>query len=218
MPTGARPNPPPHSMHMVILGNVDGFPWANTFWVRNGNAQVPTQNDFTTFAANFGVAYWSHMKATLSEKVVGTEVTGLYYDSAGAELAAAVSNVTAGLSTGAVCPANVALCIGWRVQQHYRGGHPRTYLPGVPVTALLNSRSFVAAYASNAAQAASQFHNDVNATTNGAIQGCKLGIVSFVLRKEWRSPPVFRDFVYPSAHADQRIDSMRRRLGRDIPP
>jgi len=67
-------------------------------------------------------------------------------------------------------------------------------------------------------QGAKDFHVGVDAISQGLFSSSKLGIVSFVLRKEWRAPPVFRDFTLGAAHADERIDSMRRRLGRDIPP
>jgi len=36
-----------------------------------------------------------------------------------------------------------------------------------------------------------------------------------VLRKAWRTPPVFRDFVPGGATVDSRIDTQRRRLGPD---
>jgi hypothetical protein len=205
-------------MHLAVLGTVGDAPFANTFWVRNGNAITPSQGDLTAWVSNFGLYYRNRILPHLSSSVVLSEVTALYYDTNGAELAAAVSETGNGGVTGPVTPANVSLCIGWRVQQHYRGGHPRTYLPGIPQAEVATARLFNAAYVGLVVQSASDFHGDVNNTPGGNIQGAKLGIVSFVLRKEWRNPPVFRDFVYPSAHGDPRIDSMRRRLGHDIPP
>lgn len=205
-------------MHLAILGLIGDAPFANTFWVRNGNAQNPTQGDFTNFTNNFATSYKTYILPHLSSSVVLNECSSLYYTEQGAELAGAVSVTGNGGVTGTTLPANVSLCVGWRVQQHYRGGHPRTYLPGIPAAELASARLFSAAYVALVAQAAQNFHADVNNNTAGAIGLCKLGVVSFVLRKEWRNPPVFRDFILPSAHADQRIDSMRRRLGRDLPP
>jgi len=88
----------------------------------------------------------------------------------------------------------------------------------MPSSQLADVRSFTPAYVGSVATSANDFHTDINEINRGAIQSVKLGIVSFVLRKEWRSPPVFRDFIPGQAHCDTRVDSMRRRVGRDIPP
>jgi hypothetical protein len=39
----------------------------------------------------------------------------------------------AGLASGTTAPANLAVVISWQIGRRYRGGHPRTYLPG-PIT------------------------------------------------------------------------------------
>lgn len=218
MPTGQRPDPPAHTIHITALGTLDGFPWANTFWLRNGNAQTPVQADFTTVVNNFGSKYVTNFLPHLSHTLIMSEFSALYYETGGASLAAAVGYSTIGGDPGNTAPANVSCCIGWRVQAHYRGGHPRTYLAGIPTSKFANSRQFSTAYASAVAGSAAAFHREVNGLSAGALSSLKLGIVSFVLRKEWRNPPVFRDFIIDSAHVDPRIDSMRRRLGRDIPP
>jgi len=218
MPIGARPNPPAHCAHFTVNGTVDGFPVANTFWVRNGNAVTPSGADFTSFNNKVGEHFGAFFCPQLSNRFALTDVEGLYYDQAGAELAAGTSHTNPGGKPVGCPPLNVSMCVGWRVQQHYRGGHPRTYLPAPPLDAITNGRSFTAGYASAVAGAAANFHSNINAISFGAFTSAKLGIVSFVLRKEWRSPPVFRDFVTGGAHCDTRIDSQRRRLGHDIAP
>jgi hypothetical protein len=39
--------------------------------------------------------------------------------------------------------------------------------------------------------------------------------VSFQLHKDWRDPPVFRDYTPGAAVVDSRIDTQRRRVGPD---
>ena len=218
MPTGQRPSPPNHSAHITVLGLQDNFPWANTFWIRNGGEQVPSQSEFTTLTNEFAQQYVNHILPLISTSTSMSEVTGLYYANGEAQLASAISVTNPGQKAGTPMPLNVSCCIGWRVQQHYRGGHPRTYLAGIVIDVILNGRQFLPAYAADVANHANAFLAGVNGISEGAFSSCHLGVVSFVLRKEWRSPPVFRDFVPGSAHCDPRVDSQRRRLGRDVPP
>jgi len=213
-----RPLPPPHTAHFTVLGTFDGAPWANTFWMRNGNAVTPSQDDFTQVVASFNFEFDHYILQELVQDVAVAEVSALYYEAGGAQMQGAVASTFKGHKNEASFPANVACCVGWRVQQHYKGGHPRTYLVGPPRSAQASSRTFDPAYVQDVAIRANEFNLSVNSISSGAWQGGKLGIVSFVFRKAWREPPVFRDFVTGSAHCDPRIDSMRRRLGRDVPP
>jgi hypothetical protein len=186
--------------------------------MRNGNAVVPSQDDFTQIVASFNFEYDHYILQELSQLVRVQEVSALYYEAGGAQMQGAVASTYQGHKAEGSFPANVAVCVGWRVQQHYKGGHPRTYLVGPPLSAQASSRTFDPAYVADVAIRANEFNLSVNSLTAGAWSGGKLGIVSFVFRKQWRDPPVFRDFVTGSAHVDSRIDSMRRRLGRDVPP
>jgi len=204
--------------HFTVIGSLSGFPWANTFWMRNGNAQTPSQTDFTGVTNAFGELFKSRLLPVLSSETTIVECVGLYYDGTGAIMEGATSHTGAGANAGGTFPLNVSLCIGWRVQAHYKGGHPRTYLAGIPLSAKQNARTFTSTYVSQVAGNAASFHDDVNAMNTGLWSSGKLGIVSFVNRKEWRTPPIFRDFIPSSAHCDVRIDSQRRRLGRDLPP
>lgn len=218
MPAPPRPLPPAHSAHFTVLGTVSGNPVANTFWVRNGNAVLPSQADLNAFTNTVVGHYAFNFMPELSRDFVLNQCSCLYYIATGAELEAVISNTTVGGRAFASLPLNVAACVGWRVQQHYRGGHPRMYLPAIATADVQGPRSLTATKASALAGAGNAFHLGVNGSSAGAFTGAKLGIVSFVFRKAWRDPPVFRDFVTNSAHCDTRIDSMRRRLGHDIPP
>jgi len=193
-------------------------PWANTFWVRNGNAQTPTPAEFQAYVVDFMGAYATYFPPRLVAGWQTGGATGLYYGPAGAEVAASATQSAPGALAVPSAPANVAACIGWAVQQHYRGGHPRTYLCGIPNNEFATAKTFSSAFITAVTLAANNFQNLVNSSSRGNMSAVKLGVVSFVLRKEWRSPPVFRDFVVPGAHMDNRVDSMRRRLGRDLPP
>ena len=219
MPTGQRPNPPAHVAHFAVRGTVlGGSTWANTFWLRNGNAQTPTQSDFQSVVVDAAAQWNNNFKGLLSNQLTINDVTGLYYGPTGGELFGETVLNQQGGDTEPSTPANVAACIGFTVQQHYRGGHPRMYLAGIGLSKLQDPSHFSTAFVTACVQAANAMNNGLNQTSHGNFSSSKMGIVSFVLRKEWRNPPVFRDFITNAAHMDARVDSMRRRLGRDIPP
>jgi hypothetical protein len=201
-------------MRVTINGVCDTSPSANVFWVRNGNASQPTFTDLNSVAADVANAF-VNLLPNLSERWHGNGASWLYWDPSGEASGGEVPFNVAGGSTGPVAAANVACCITWQVQTHYKGGHPRTYLAGIPDTGIQDNTTWVTAYRVNIAAAANQFHFAVNAISHGAFSSSHLGTVSFQLNKLWRDQPVFRDFVHPNATVDSRIDSQRRRLGRD---
>lgn len=219
VPTGQRPNPPPHVAVIVCKGTLTGaVPWANVFWLRNGNAATPSQSDFDSVVGDFRQQFAGLFGAHLVAGWTTTEAQGLYYGSAGIDLKGTSVVSNNGTISVPSAPANVAACIGWTIQAHYRGGHPRTYFCGVPNNEFATAKSFSTAFVASMVQAANAFHSAVNQISHGNFGSAHLGTVSFVLRKEWRSPPLFRDYTPSQAHMDTRIDSMRRRVGRDIPP
>lgn len=193
-----------------------GTAWANTFWMRNGNAQTPNENDFANSCASFHAVWLQHFLEHISIEctVLGTE--GLYYDAVEAVVGFSYAETDTGSYAGAGLPAQVSTGISWAVQTHYKGGHPRTYLPPPSILALVSAREFTPAHANAVSAAANGFLSTANGITHGAFNSVHLGTVSFVLRKEWRAPPVFRDFVPGAASCDARVDTQRRRLGRDL--
>jgi hypothetical protein len=195
---------------------MSGVTWANTFWVRNGAGQAPTAADFflvTDSVRQFWVTYFIEHIGT-GATVEGAN--GLYYGADGLDLGTDVPHVDTGSQSGSVLPSQVSTGISWTVQQAYKGGHPRTYLPPPAQTALFSTRLFNPSHANACAGAANNFHQAVNQISRGNFSDAHLGTVSFVLRKQWRTPPVFRDFVPGRAGVDQRVDTQRRRLGRDL--
>lgn len=216
MPPPPRPHPPAHVGRFSVHGLQSGVPWANTFWLRNGAFAQVSAADFFTVTDDV-----RQLWVTFFIEHVGTGATvegcnGLYYGATGLDLGADVPHVDTGSQSGSVLPSQVSTGISWTVQQAYKGGHPRTYLPPPSQSALLSTRLFNPSHASAVTNAANNFHNAMNQIHHGDFSDSHLGTVSFVHEKAWRTPPVFRDYVPGKAGVDQRIDTQRRRLGRDI--
>ena len=117
-----------------------------------------------------------------------------------------------GAVTGDPCPPQVAVCAGWTIGAHYRGGHPRTYFPGVSVSQLATpggahlSTAATSLWATAAGAMLTEFnlHGPHASTfTLGCIAGSRHGAQL--------TPPVF--YPYLAAVVHNRLDSQRRRSG-----
>lgn len=197
-------------------GTIGGQAWANTFWLRNGNGVQPSATDFANAVADFHGKYIAAFLEHLNVDVLVNGCNGLYYGETGADLGFDYTKSDTGSMAGAALPSQVSTGISWAVQAHYRGGHPRTYLPPCADTVLETTRLFDTSFTAAVRQAANDFHAAVNALVHGDYSGARLGTVSFQLRNAWRTPPIFRDYIPNQAQVDQRIDTQRRRLGRDL--
>jgi len=199
-----------------IEGNCSGVTWANVFWVRNGRGQTPGLTDLQAWASGVLNAYKQQFLPHFHAGVNVNLLQCIYYGPTGGDLGTEVSSPGTGTGGGGGLPNNVAQGVSWHIQQRYRGGHPRTYFPACGDVALQDSRLWLPSQTSAMVTAANTFHSDINSDVHGNLSDLHLGTVSFVQRGEWRSPPVFRDYTLGAATMDARIDTMRRRLGRDI--
>lgn len=215
MPEGQRPDPPAHCARFAVNGTLESARWTNVFWVRNGRGTTPSAGDFQAFCDDVLAGYKNTLTHLQGIRSITQECTGLYYGPTGGILAAVSTGGQAGNQGGDVLPASVALCIGWRVQQHYRGGHPRTYVAGQTTDHLQDSTTWTSGHTDSARDNANAFLTWINGRSHGDFSDPHLGTVSFVLRKAWRDPPVFRDYIPGAAFVDSRVDTMRSRLGPD---
>lgn len=216
MPQGNRPNPPAHVARVALGGTVFGVNWNNVFWVRNGKQQTPSQSDFQDFATTLWQYYHDKFLPLAHQEVLLTTSSALYYGPAGADLGAEFGSSAPGSKDSQRAPNSLSCGISWTIQQHYKGGHPRTYLPPTTTEELQDGHTWKSAFISDVADAANDFQTAVEGYSLGNLGTLHLGTVSFVLRKEWRDPPVFRDYVPGAARVDSRPDTQRRRLGRDV--
>lgn len=106
---------------------------------------------------------------------------------------------------------SLAVVVNWAINQYYRGGHPRSYVPGATTTSIQNGSQVTGAFQSALAAAASAWMTAVNARTAGHITAVKLGTVSFARGNAWRVPPVF--YEYKGAGVRNFIGTQRRRIG-----
>lgn len=215
MPAGARPFPPVRACRVTVEGLYDLAPWANVFWLHlNGSGEISNVN--LNQLCNWVYGGWTNtlLKVQSLESTIERVVALLYSDD-GEQVAFSNPSSVPGLKGGTAMPASVSCCISWPIATHYKGGHPRTYLAAIPTSAQANSTSFDPDYSNAVGAEAEDFHTHLESMTElDGITSVSHGIYSFVRHKAWRDPPVFYR-IMAGVHVDTRIDSQRRRLGRD---
>jgi hypothetical protein len=125
---------------------------------------------------------------------------------------ATASGSSNGTAVASSLPANVAVTWSWRIGTRYRGGHPRTYIGGIPTNAATNANTILASSVTahlNAATAIRAAINGVNVGGNPAAHS----VVHYV-RGGVRLGVPETSFT-TGVSVDSRFDSQRRRLGRD---
>lgn len=215
MPPGNRPTPPPNVARLAVNGTYLGTRWTNVFWVRREGSSDIGVGDLAALCTQVGAKYGSRFMPLVNQNSVMNNVGALFWDVHGDAIGATATVSTPGGKPGTTVIASVAACISWPLQQRYRGGHPRTYIGGLDGTSYTGVTDFQSTFVTSLAAAANSFMSDVNALSITNWGALHLGVVTFVLRNQWRTPPLFRDFVPGGAQVDNRLDTQRRRLGPD---
>ena len=202
--------PVPATARVTVRGTSQGQAIVNVFHVRWTGGNMTTA-DVTYMANLVATNFGSKFRPLLNANWSGDSVRAVDLSLAtGAEATVALPGQ--GALTGIRVPQSAACCVTWRILKHYRGGHPRTYLGPLGDSAMENSTSLEATFLTSANTAANGFLNAINAGTTGG-QTMKLVAVH-----RWSGGveiivPQTSDIL--SATVDSRIDTMRRRLGRD---
>lgn len=112
---------------------------------------------------------------------------------------------------GTSLPANVACCVSWRTPLHFRGGHARTYLAGAVQADQNGATSWASASITAWLTAATNFLAAIQAPV--ASMTPVMCMLSRTRGGVLFDPP--ERYSISSPVIDTRIDSMRRRLGKD---
>lgn len=119
-----------------------------------------------------------------------------------------------GTNSGTSMAPGVSIALSWQIAETYRGGKPRTYLPGVPsnATTAPGGSTIGGTFATQLDAAATLFLNDFN-SHSVLSTSLQLGTVSYHTSHAVRPTPVFRAWFGVRIH--ERLDSQRRRNGKE---
>lgn len=166
---------------------------------------VTANNDFVTA---FNTAFLPSVSSDWAINYVHMQALG------GSGLEALNTTVTQGSGAAGALPPSVACCVSWKAGVTWRGGRPRTYLPGVPLSAqaVTASAGLLSTYTAPLQTRANAFISAVNAIT---VIGTTitLGMPSYFSNYAFRPTPLF--FPITSSVVHDRMDSQRRRSGKE---
>lgn len=196
------------------ISSITGNVWINVFHVGRvspGGAFLQTDVDAIAAAVRGG---WAAQFAPLqASSITLTEVQATDLTNSFGLVGTASGSTLGGIGTGFM-PPQCAIGISWSQSQHYRGGHPRTYLPA-PVNAQLQasgSNLLSPAAATSYDTAAENFRTAVSAAAT--FTPVQLVLVRRIGNKAVLDPPLVNPIL--GSTVDRRLDTQRRRLGPDI--
>lgn len=191
MPEGTRPAPPPGTCRTVISGTVITHKWAIVMWL-NLTSAAPAVADLQLLANKVSTAWGTNLSPQQSSDTIMNEVLLVWTPTAGSELFAVDTTSHPGTHAGTAIN-NTASCavINHRTGEYYRGGHSRTYFPGIVGTLVDNGSDIQGAYAAAIRSGWSAFSDAINTGPAGGINGAVPGTVRFASSGAWLNPPRF---------------------------
>jgi hypothetical protein len=211
-PVGPRPQPPVGTCKVTIAGQLFGaIPTENVLWLQIAESGGALSADLQSVANSIHGDFETDVCPQLSSSWGTVQTTLNWIYSAGQSIEVVAVGSTVG-SLG-VAPENAATCavVDWLIGRYYRGGHPRSYLAGIPSADITNGSQVSSGYASSLAGVCNTWRTAVNALTHGNITAVTLGTVSFANGNAWRTPPIFE--AYTGQKVRLYLGSQRRRIG-----
>lgn len=212
MPVGHRPQPPVGTVRVALSGKILTHQWANVFYLRFTDDGTRTINDLDSILTAIGTNYSTDVLAQLSSSFTMTSITGVWITSVGNQLSDVKTVALTGGAGAAVADAAASIVVDWKISDYYRGGHPRSYVPGVVSGNVTNGSDLSGGYLTSLATGFGALRNHINALTATHVSQVEMGTVRFQSADAWLTPPVFRPYTSVSIRA--KLGTQRRRILR----
>lgn len=210
MPTGPRPPIPPGVARVAISGKTLTHTWVMVFYLQLTGSGIIV-NDLQSVANQIDTLWNTNIAPKVPTTVTMTNISVVFIPSVGNETRYDGSYSRAGTNGNTqVADASACYVVRWAISAYYRGGHPRTYMPGVSTADVTNGSAIGGASASNIATAWNTIRNALNSFTTTNITGIVMGTLSFQTGNAWRATPLFRPFT--SVSVSNLLGSQRRRI------
>lgn len=201
-----RNRPPAGTAHVRLTGTLGAAACGVGFWT--ACAADTSEDDLNTAAEAVYNAWADNILADQTSTASLDQVEVLLYRATD-ELAGTYVETRTGGASGAAFPANVCAVVGWSTPSTWRGGHPRTYIWGVPNSALGSGyQTLDSAYTAALRSLVVLFQAAFNAISVGG--GFSLSTMRFYNEKAALAPPFLVSINSPIVRST--IGSQRRRL------
>src|SRR5215471_15175617 len=203
---------PDGSVRVAVSGLISGENWSNIFWCNLTGGNSATQADLDSWTNAFYSAYATNICPLIVTSVSATNCVATLFQNTTQALHTVVSANHPGTNADALMlEISASQVISWTHSQYYKGGKPRTYVPGIGTTFTTDGKTLTAARVTAIAAAGNSFHTAVNALSSGTITQTQHGFCRFM---SGGNPfPVGQFFPINGAKAHPRIGSQRGRLG-----
>jgi len=211
VPAGHRPAPPVKACRLAISGTINTLPWTNVFWLQLTDDGTQTSADLKTVIDAVMASWNTNIRPQHVNTVTTSDAKAVWITGVGTAFEYQTSVSYTGAVSSSINDNAACIVVNWAINQYYRGGHPRTYHPGIASSAVTNGSVVAAGTQSTVAGVYSTWMTAVNALTATHITKVELGTVSFARNNAWRSPPVF--YAYKSVGVRNYLGNQRRRIG-----
>jgi hypothetical protein len=197
---------------VTFKGTSSGQPWVNGIYMRH----LPGTFDQAAAEALAAACHNVYFNAFIPQMVAAcqllqTEVIDL--DTRTGPIATETVTHVGTNPASNPAPLQVACCISWRIQDRYRGGHPRMYLAGVSTTFIASGRNWTGTQLPLYQAAADGFLTGMTDITAGGLVW-EMVCVRYFSHGQLLTTPLIRDITAATVH--NRVDTMRRRLGKEL--
>jgi hypothetical protein len=196
---------------IVVKQTQDGVPVYNIFHADGGAGTGWTTTELNALATAVKNSWQSNFLVYQHAGLQLVDVTAIDLASDTGPQATVTSGVF-GTLTGTKLSANAAACISWKIARRYRGGHPRTYVGGGVPGQLSTANTWTTTVTSSWKTSALALRTAINAVTTSA-GSAKMSCVHYYRNGALLAVPLVSQIT--DAVVDDRVDSQRRRLGRD---
>lgn len=194
-------------------GTYAGAKWANVFHVRFSGGP-PGQTDMNSLALALRGAWDTNIKPLVVTTASLSSTTCVDLSSYSGLVSTDATSSSGTASATNQLPASVALVASFKISRRYRGGHPRMYLTGQSAPNTTNATNWGPGWITTTTTAMAAWRTAINALTYTSMGTLALVCLSYYSGGVLRATP-FADPV-TSVVVHNRIDTMRRRLGKEL--
>lgn len=204
---------PDDCVRIALSGSLNTTPWASVFHAKLTKSAPVTQANLDSWTDAVAQQWDTQFGGEIANAVTMSRAVATLYVPGGLQLTSDRGVSHAGREGAGVIADNAACkVVSWLSGVYWRGGKPRTYLPGVLEADVDVGKNVAAAKVTSLKAAALNFIAGVNGLTFGTITATQFGFISFRSGNADRVPPLF--FPITSSTVHPRLGTQRRRLGK----
>lgn len=185
------------------------------FWLKI-TASTRTGADWSALLGLISNLWQTNVNSEMPTNLIMNLMDGVWITPGGGEIRMSNTTVHTGTHVGtALNDASACAVANWRVDKYYRGGHPRSYWPGLLSSEIVNGSTLDQTALTRFQNMFGAWRTGINSLTSGGITAVQLGTLSFQTHTAdgtpiWRDPPEF--WPYNGVACRSILGTQRRRL------